>query len=124
MEIFLTEQCKSLTGSLGRGFGYSIRPYKSKKGVRFFAKRDSKGVIPHDGHWRFIVACAKLAQNKLHIEDIQVDWLELQTALYEAKHFTASEQVRRNYAPLSGARDVRHELNARDIINLKTTFGL
>ena len=124
MEIFLTEQCKSLTGSLGRGFGYSIRTYKSKKGVRFFTKRDSKGVIPHDGHWRFILACAELAHASFHIRDIQVDWLELQTALYEAKHFTASEQVRRNYAPLSGARDVRHELNARDIINLKTTFGL
>ena len=124
MEIFLTEQCKSLTGSLGRGFGYSIRSYKSKNKVRFFSKRDSKGVVPPDGHWRFIVACAELAHSSLHIEDIQVDWLELQTALYEAKHFTASEQVRRNYAPLSGARDVRHELNARDIINLKTTFGL
>ena len=124
MEIFLTEQCKSLTGSIGRGFGYSIRHYKSKKGVRFFAKRDSKGIVPHDGHWRFILTCAELAHTSLHIEDIQVDWLELQTALYEAKHFIASEHVRRKYAPLSGARDVRHELNARDIINLKTTFGL
>ena len=115
MKIILTNQCESLTGSVGRGFGYHIQ--KRKNG--FFAKRDSKGIVPPDGHWRFIVACAEQAQMKLHIADIKVDWLELQTALYEARHFTASEQVRRNYADKSKAT-----YNASDIINLKTTFGL
>lgn len=119
MEIFLTEQCKSLTGSLGRGFGYSIRPYKSKNKVRFFSKRDSKGVVPPDGHWRFILTCAELAHTSLHIEDIQVDWLELQGALYEAKHFIASEHVRRNYTD-----KCKLSYDARDVLNLKTTFGL
>ena len=57
MEIILSSNCKSLTGSLGRGFGYSIQRRKN----RFFTKRDSKGIIPPDGHWRFIVACAELA---------------------------------------------------------------
>ena len=115
MEIILSKQCESLTGKLGRGFGYSIQ----RRGTRFFGKRDSKGVVPNDGHWRFIAACANLAQNKLHIADIRIDWLELQGALYEAKHFIAAEQVRRNYAD----KNV-HEYCAADILNLKITFGL
>ena len=115
MKIILTEQCESLTGSVGRGFGYHIQ--KRKNG--FFAKRDSKGIVPPDGHWRFIVLCAELAQNGLHITDVKVGWMEVQSALYEARHFTASEQVRRNYADKSKAT-----YDARDILNLKITFGL
>ena len=115
MEIFLSQHCESLTGSLGRGFGYYIR--STKKG-RYFGQR-SKHSVPPDGHWRFIVTCAELAQNKLHITDVKVDWFELQGALYEAKHFTAAEQVRRNYADKNFSK-----YNARDILNLKNTFGL
>ena len=115
MELFLSKQCESLTGSLGRGFGYYIR--STKKG-RYFGQR-SKHSVPPGGHWRFIVTCAELAQHKLHITDVKVDWLELQTALYEAKCFVASENVRRNYADKCKA-----SYDARDIINLKTTFGL
>ena len=115
MEIFLSKQCESLTGSLGRGFGYYIR---STKTGRFFGQR-SKHSVPPDGHWRFIVACAELAQNKLHIADIKVDWFEILTALWEAKHFVASEQVERNKIRIG-----KINYSARDIINLKTTFGL
>lgn len=115
MKVLLSQQCLSLTGMLERGLGYHL--VQRKNG--FFARRDSKGFVPPDGHWRFIVRCAELAQNKLHITDIQVDWLELQTALYEAHHFMASEQVRRNYADKCKA-----SYNARDVLNLKTTFGL
>ena len=115
MEIILSKQCKALTGSLGRGFGYHIQ--RRKNG--FFAVRNTKGIVPPDGHWRFIAACAELAHIGLHISDIEIHWLELQTALYEAKHFVASEQVRRNYADKCKAN-----YDARDIINLKTTFGL
>ena len=115
MELFLSHQCESLTGSLGRGFGYYIR--STKKG-RFFAQR-SKHSVPENGHLRFIITCAELAQNKLHITDVKVDWLELQTALYEAKCFVASEHVRRNYAD-----KCKVSYDARDILNLKTTFGL
>ena len=115
MKIILTNQCESLTGSVGRGFGYHIQ--KRKNG--FFAKRDSKGIVPPDGHWRFIVACAELANNGLHISDVKVDWMELQRALYEANRFVASEHVRRNYADKAKAT-----YNARDILNLKTTFSL
>ncbi len=115
MKIILTEQCESFTGSLGRGFGYHIQ--RRKNG--FFAKRNTKGIIPQDGHWRFIVACAEQARMKLHIADIKVNWMEVQSALYDARHFTASEQVRRNYADKCKAT-----YDAHDIINLKTTFGL
>ena len=52
MEIILSKQCESLTGSLGRGFGYHIQ--RRKNG--FFAKRNSHGEIPRDGHLRFILS--------------------------------------------------------------------
>ena len=108
MEVFLTKQCLSLTGCLGRGYGYYIR--STKKG-RFFSQR-SKHSVPPDGHWRFIVLCAELAQNKLHITDIRVSRNELGAALYEARCFIAMQNLRLD------------TYNARDILNLKTTFGL
>lgn len=108
MKIIISSACKSLTGSLGRGFGYSIQ--RQKNG--FYSKRNSKGIIPPDGHWRFIVACAELAQNGLHISDIKVSRDELKAALNEARCFIAMQNLRLdNY-------------NAADIINLKITFSL
>ena len=115
MKVILSNQCLSLTGMLERGLGYHLEHRKNG----FFAKRNTKGFVPPDGHWRFIVLCAELAQNGLYVTDIKIDWLELQTALYEAKCFIASEQVRRNYADKCKAT-----YNARDILNLKTTFSL
>ena len=115
MKIFVSEQCESITGSLGRGFGYHIQ--RRKNG--FFAKRNSIGPVPPNGHWRFILACATLAHQRLHITDIRVHWMELQTALYYALHFQAAEHVRRNYADKAKAN-----YNADDIINLQITFGL
>ena len=115
MKVILSSRCLSLTGMLERGLGYHLQ--QRKNGI--FAKRNSKGFVPSDGHWRFIVLCAELTRNKLYITDIKVHWLELQTALYEAKCFTASEQVRRNYTDKCKAT-----YDARDILNLKTTFGL
>ena len=115
MKIIVSQQCESLTGSLGQGFGYHIQ--RRKNG--FFAKRNSNGPVPPDGHWRFILACATLAHRRLHITDIRVHWMELQTALYYALHFQAAEHVRRNYADKAKAN-----YNADDIINLQITFGL
>ena len=108
MEIILSSNCESLTGSLGRGFGYSIQ--RRKNG--FYTKRDSKGIVPPDGHWRFIVACAELAKAGLHISDIKASRVEVSDALKEARHFIAATHLNlANY-------------HARDILNLKTTFGL
>ena len=108
MEIFLSPTCESLTGMLGRGFGYYIR--STKKG-RFFGQR-SKHAVPPNGHWRFILTCAQIAQNGLHIADISVSREELKQALYEANVFVAMQNLRKDL------------YDARDIINLKTTFGL
>ena len=112
MEIILSKQCESLTGSLGKGFGYYIRRARKDGSVRFFSQRSKHPPIPPDGHWRFIVACAELAQAKLHIADISVKKEELYDALTEANHWIAARSLR---LPL---------YNARDIINLKITFSL
>ena len=102
MNIILSKQCESLTGTLGRGYGYCIESRRTKKGSLYH----------YAGHWRFIVLCAQLAQNKLHIADIRVKREELKQALYEAGCFIAMQNLRKdNYY-------------ARDILNLKTTFSL
>ena len=109
MQIILSKQCESLTGSIGRGFGYVI----VKRGNRFFAQRGNHNVsVPPDGHWRFIVTCAQLAQNRLHIADIKVSREEVKKALYEARCFIAMQNLRKDL------------YDARDILNLKTTFSL
>ena len=82
MEIILSKQCESLTGSLGQGFGYFI----VRRGKRFFSQR-SRHSVPPDGHWRFILTCAQLAQNKLHIVDIRVSGKEFKAAISEAGYF-------------------------------------
>ena len=109
MEIILSKQCESLTGTLGRGFGYYIR--STKKG-RYFGQR-SKHTVPPDGHWRFILTCAQLAQNKLHIADIKVGYKELWSALNEAGICVSILGV-----------DPKEIYSANDIIYLKTTFSL
>jgi len=94
MEIFLTKQCESLTGSLGRGFGYHIQRRSDLNGkIHFWGVRKSKGTVPHDGHLRFILSCANLAQNKLHVTDIRVPRRELVFALWGAGYETAGDYV-------------------------------
>ena len=107
MKVILSKQCLSLTGCLGQGFGYYLQERKGN----FYGIRQ-RGSVPPDGHLRFIFLCAELAQNKLHITDIRVSREELKTALYEAHCFIAMQNLR---------LDTYH---ARDILNLKTTFGL
>ena len=101
--------CVSLAGMLNPELGYFIVPRKGN----FYSVR-SKHDAPPDGHWRFIVLCAELAQNKLYISDIHVPNTELQGALLEANHFVAANSVYRD----------KPFYRARDIINLKTTFSL
>lgn len=110
MQIFLSPQCESLTGSLGQGFGYYIR---STKTGRFYGQR-SKHNVPHDGHWRFILACADLAKSKLHIADIKVTNREIFEALREA-NLPSPAFLNWNNVEI---------YNAQDIINLKNTFSL
>ena len=108
MEIILSKNCLSLTGMLNTELGYYIR--STKKG-RFYSQR-SKHFVPPDGHWRFIVICAELAQNRLYMTDIRVSREEVKQALYEAHLFIAMQNLRLD------------TYNARDILNLKKTFGL
>ena len=79
----------------------------------------SKHSVPPDGHWRFILSCARLSRIGLHMSEVQVPGNELYEALYEARHFVAAEQVRSNYANRK-----KSHYNAVDIINLVTSFGL
>ncbi len=107
MEIILSSNCESFTGSLGRGFGYFI--VRRKNG--FYSVR-SRHSVPPDGHWRFIVSCAELAKVGLHISDIKASRDEVMQALKEAHKFIAATHLNlANY-------------HARDILNLKTTFSL
>ena len=115
MKIFLTKQCESITGSLGSEYGYHIQ--KRKNG--FFAKRNSKSFVPPNGHWLFILACARLANARLHVSDIEIHWSELFDALCEGYHFVAAGQVDRN-----GREAKKLFYNTDAILNLKTTFDL
>ena len=112
MEIFLSKQCLSLSGMLSRGHGYFI----VQRGKRFFGQR-SKHNVPPDGHWRFIVLCAEMAKNRLHITDIKIARKELSDALWEA----GRKQVRYVFVPVDDLPDI---LSAADVLNLKEKFNL
>jgi len=115
MEIILSNQCKSLTGSLGSGFGYHIQ--RRKNG--FFAKRNTKGDVPPDGHWRFIATCACLAQNGLHIADIKVRWSELKDALWEAGYYITADKV-----VINATFKDKFYYNASDVLRFKERWKL
>ena len=97
----------SLVGTLERGLGYHIEHRKNG----FFSKRNQKSFVPPDGHWRFIVLCAELAQNKLHITDIEVTGKEVGDAIYEAGKF----------CPAYKDKEV---FNASRILKIKKSLGL
>ena len=109
MKIILSKQCESLTGMLNSSLGYHIEHRKNG----FFSKRNQRGIVPPDGHWRFILTCAQLAQNKLHIADIRVGYKELWSALNEAGICVSILGV-----------DPKEIYSANDIIYLKITFSL
>ena len=108
MKIILSQQCESLIGTLDSSLGYHIEHRKNG----FFSKRNQRGIVPPDGHWRFILCCANLTQTRLYIADIRVKRDELSDALYEAHHFIAATHLRLSV------------YTARDILNLKNTFSL
>ena len=116
MEIILSKQCESLTGSLGRGFGYFIVSRWSRKDVkyRYYSQR-SRWDVPPDGHLRFILTCAILAQSKLHIADIRVSAKEFRQACKEAYRWYGDEVAK--------AEDT-HKYNADDIMRFKLKWNL
>jgi len=94
---------------LQRGLGYHL--VKRKNG--FFARRDSKGLVPPDGHWRFIVLCAEMARNGLYITDVRVSGGEIAGALLEAGLRTC--------AALAISKNT---YNAKDVLAFKERVGL
>ena len=81
MEIILARTCKSITGSLGKSYGYSI----TKRDGKFYSIRSPKGPRIRDGHLRFIFACAELARDGFLIADIDIRGEELLQAAREAQ---------------------------------------
>ena len=118
MQVILSNLTLSLTGMLERGTGYHIQQRKNG----FFAKRNSKGPVPPDGHWRFIVLCAELAQNGFPITDILVSRNEVKAALTEA-HILPPDSLSEAAlgCSLFGATPP-NTLNAEDIMSLSMSI--
>ena len=116
MKIFLTKQCKSLTGSVGRGFGYHIQ----RRGESFYGVRQSKGHVPSSGHIRFIIACAKMAQMAMHIADINIETYELWRALTEAGLSSFAATLKLVYGPTFPSRT----LNAKQVLDFAEEYKL
>ena len=108
MKVILSNMCTALVGTLNPELGYHLEHRKNG----FFSVRNNTGAPP-DGHWRFIVLCAELAQNGLHISDIQVNGYELKTALTEACFLSSALHV-----------DVDNEYNAAEVLQFKNERGL
>ena len=119
MEIILSKQCKSLTGSLGRGFGYFIVGRWSRKDVkyRYYSQR-SRWDVPPDGHLRFILTCANLAQSNLHIADIRLSAKEFRQALREARCTTPL------YGLTKYPEDYPAVFNAQQVMKFKERYNL
>ena len=113
MEIILSEQCESLTGSLGKGFGYSIQRRRDHEGRYHFYSQRSKWNVPRDGHLKFIFTCADLAQMGLHISDIRVSAKELREAFEEADLW---------YGVRIKNANGKQIFNASDIINYRREY--
>ena len=101
--------CLNLAGLLEPALGYFL----VKRGDNFYSIR-SKWGAPPDGHWRFIVLCAELAQNHLYISDIEVTVGELDEALEEA----TNGRLQSPWAPSDAV------CNAAKVLQLKSELGL
>ena len=114
MEIILSKQCEALTGSLGKGFGYSIQRRRDHKGrYHFYSQRSKHPPIPRDGHLRFIFACAELAQMRLHISDIRVSRDVLVEAVEEA-----------GWCLSRFMENLHPTLTAKEVLTFKQNVGL
>ena len=114
MEIILSSNIKSLSGTLGRGFGYFIvRRLDVNKKPCFISQR-SRYSVPKDGHLRFILACAELAKMGSHIADIRVSVRELNEAIEEAT----------GYRIYTLCYEEGKILNAKQVLTLKKAYYL
>ena len=105
MEIILSENCRSFTGTISRSHGYSVR----RTGERYFGIRSTRGHVPPDGHWRFILSIAHLAPANLIVADIRIRGTEIMDALYEAGHMYAAMHM----------VEPETEYNATDVLELE-----
>lgn len=107
MELILARTCKSLTGSFGKSYGYSVR----RSGKQFFSVRSPKGPRIRDGHLRFIFACADMAQYNFFIANIDVEGKEILQAAREAQVTLDSVEADAHY-------------NAEQVRDIKRNHGL
>lgn len=108
MEIILSTCCKSISGLLNKKYGYYIQC----RGGRFFSARKSKGDVPPEGHWQFIVGCAQMS-NGLMIANIRVGGGEMQAALVEAGERVSARCI-----------DAGYVYNAEEVLWFKNIRGL
>ena len=110
MEIILSVNCRSFTGTISRSHGYCIR----RVGDRFFSKRSPNRHAQPDGHWRFILAIANMTKSKFVVADVRLSSFELAEALTEA-----------DYPPsaIMALCVPGHVYNAREIILLKSQLN-
>jgi len=107
MEIILAKTCRSLTGCLGKKYGCSI----TRRGKRFFTIRHPEGTRAKGGFLRFILECARMAEENFLMADIIIRGEELSQAAREAG--ITMETI---------LPDVQY--NAQDIRKIKTYYGL
>ena len=113
MKFVTSSYVETITGKLDSYTGYFLRAKRSNTGKYVIYSCRRKGYIPSEGHWRFILNCAEIANAGFYATDVLVPGNELYLALREAHHFVAADNVKPSMI-----------YHARDIINLKTTFSL
>ena len=82
MEIILSKNCRSFTGTISRSHGYCIRRVRD----RFFSKRSPNRRAQPDGHWRFIQDIAHMTKISVIVIDVRLSSFELTEALAEANY--------------------------------------
>ena len=98
MQIFLTNNCLALAGIIGsKSWGYYIKHHRHKDGsVTFHSQRSKHGPIAAHGHLCFIGLCAEMAQKRMYINEIKLDYRELIAALWEAGHYSLAKYYSAN----------------------------
>ena len=109
MEIILSKHCTNFSGSINKSYGYSV----CRRGKRFFSVRNANRHVPAEGHIRFILSCAEIAQMALHITDINIRAYELWQALIEAGQYFIATELEHKYEVASPSQT----LNAKQVLD-------